>query len=77
MWSTQQSVKNLLETLHASFIGASKDTPSAPECSQIGLLKRADIDPDEVARAIEAQTHRRLLKAFAEDDGWRWRDVHE
>lgn len=77
MRATQQVINNLLETLHTSFIRASTETPCAPDCSEIDLVKRVAITPEEAARMIEAQPHRRLLKAFVEDDGWRWSDVHK
>ena len=77
MQAAQQVINNLLETLHSDFIGSPEQTPRAPDCSQIKLLRRLAIAPRDAKHAVEANSHRPLLKAFVENDGWQWNDVHE
>lgn len=76
--SVDDAIAGLLETIRTQYIEAGDETPPLPNLKQ---LAEAGI-PVVESRVFEEEAHRRdeirrLLKAFVEDDGWRWKDVDE
>ncbi len=72
----QDAVSGLLSTLEEQYIRASGETPPAPDLTAVEAAGIPVTGAEQFRRAVEErESHRRLLHAFVENDGWTWDDV--
>lgn len=71
-------VRSAIASLNQRYIRAAETEPPSPALRMLREAKIPTVCDSEFEAAVrEISTHRRLLCAYAEDDGWTWNDVVE